>query len=192
MTVHVVGGIQLTGSLRGPWQASTTYQAYDVVIFNGGLYYAPASFTSGSTFDASWLPFVPQGELGYAQIVTSYTTPTPGVTPQDVTGLQVTVACTGRPIMVEAFAPQLGYSGTPSGTAFAVFSIFDVTGNVEVTRGVDGGPSTGVNEPARPAVRLTPAAGNRTFKAQAWSGAGLQAVVTAGTTFPAYLRVVEF
>lgn len=46
---------------RGDWAASTSYAKNDLVIYNGGLYRAPISFTSASSFvKANWIELVSQ------------------------------------------------------------------------------------------------------------------------------------
>lgn len=185
--------LSLSGQFQGNFQSGIQFKTGDVTVFNGQLYTCTTPHLStGSFVAANFTAVGAQGELAYAEITANFTAATSGLTLQDVTGLQVTAACTGRPIMVEAFAPQFGYSGTPSGSAFAIMSLFDVTGSIEVSRAIIGGPAGGVSNPVAPKRRLAPAAGNRTFKMQIEAAAGLTPQVLASTTFPAFLRVVEF
>jgi hypothetical protein len=63
------------GGLRGPWAANTAYSQFDQVTYNGVLYSALASFTSGTTFSGSNWALVPHGLP-----VIALTNSTPGAT----------------------------------------------------------------------------------------------------------------
>lgn len=184
------------GTFQGPFATTFPYSTSALVTFNGTLYSANSAFVSGASFDATkWTAIGAQGILGNTEITSGFTTPSAGVA-ADVTGLSVTVVHTGRPALVEAYAPQFSYSGTPSGSSFALMQIFDVTaGNVEIVRAIIGGPtpaSGGLANPTRPARRYQPVAGSRTYKVTLTGAAGLTAAITCGATFPAWIQVIEY
>ena len=122
-------------------------------------------------------------EIGYAQTTATFTTSSASYV--DVTGLQVTVTVTARPVKVIFDAVCSGNTGgQPIG-------ILIMEGGVQLQSCYASAPGANYLLPIHREVRLTPSPGAHTYKVVLCSGGGATSSIQAGPTFPAFIQVIE-
>ena len=127
-------------------------------------------------------------ELGYAEITSSFTQVAAATTDYDITGLSVTVTVGTRPILLEAYLPTVAHTVANSTVILRVYEGATLLQVVTEATPATGGALSGARI-AR--VRLAPSAGSHTYKAVIRTQTAGTITVTAGTTGPAFIRVVE-
>lgn len=121
-------------------------------------------------------------ELGYAQI-TSNATQT-GAGNNDVSGLSVSVTVGVRPILVR-FEASSAFNSSGSGiTIISIKESSTVLSTVSVS-------STTLALPVRREVRLAPSAGSHTYKINLQQFVSGNSTLSAGSTDPAFIQVIE-
>jgi hypothetical protein len=126
-------------------------------------------------------------ELGYAEITSSVTSTAAFASPDDVTGLTITINVGSRPFMLEAFCANLSNSGTGQ----SVIQLYDTTAAAGLTLGYNQA-GAGIGMTVVPKRRLNPAAGSRSYKLRvARLSANGTVTLFADAADPAFIRAVE-
>lgn len=129
---------------------------------------------------------VSAGELGYAEILSTFTTTAIYTSPADVTGLSITLTTTGRPFYVE-----MGGSATNGLTGVFVLPYLQEGTTVLASAGFRS-LATNDQRPVFASRRLSgPAGVTRTFKVTLSSFSAGTSQLIASATEPAWLRVRE-
>lgn len=123
-------------------------------------------------------------ELGYAEITSSYTQTGAGTS--DVTGLSVTVTVGARPIVV-SFNCQNVYNSAATGLT----AIYIKESTTTLQSATVYGSTVAIQIPVAASVRLAPSAGSHTYKISVQQLITGNSIVSAATTGPTSIQVVE-
>lgn len=131
---------------------------------------------------------LPPAVLGESTVTSTFSTSSS--TAVDITGTSTAVTIGTRKVIVEFYCSLCNLSVSLGSVEI---DLIDVTASAQVQRGIVTPPSLTQNGPALYVVsaQLSPAAGARTYKAQATVTGGGTVALTAGATFPMFLRVRE-
>lgn len=181
-------------NFRGAWAPNTDYVPYDVVTYGGRTYLAQAAFRSGAQFNvANWALLADKGnsEIAYAERKSNVLKADPVAnTSYDVTDLTLQVTGDGvRKIELEAFLPELAYSGAISDLRAWIMEGATLMQSVRKRAVV-----ANVGYDFNPKVILVPTAGVHTYKVVMRSSvgaAGQSLYVSADPTFPAWFQARE-
>lgn len=194
MTLH---GLNISGTHRGAWAASTAYNANDIVLYNGVLYTAKTAFTSGTTFNATnWNTGSPgpagaDGAAGVGGLVpgglAAITANVTGITTTivDVAGLSITVTGNSQRMMIEVWIG--GVQNSVAGSGVTIYITDDA--NTILSRGDLICPTAGSTfGPVIVKFPVPAFTGSKTFKVRGQAVTSGSVTLLAGGPRQAYIE----
>ena len=121
-------------------------------------------------------------ELGYAERTSTFTQT--GIGSSDVTSLTTTVTVGTRPILV-----KFGCGGLANSSASGIVQVFIKEGSTTLTTATISLSTVG--QAVFREVRLTPSAGSHTYKITLSQAVTGNSSITASSTDPSYIQVIE-
>lgn len=179
-----VAGARFVGATASGAPTAGTFGVGDYVVDQtGNMWVCTSAGTPGT-----WVSVGSGRELGYAEITSSFAKAAASATPEDVTGLSITITKGSRPVMLHAWCSH--FTGDTNLTQ-ATLQIADSTPTLLASSSIKLEQATNSNAHTEVWRRINSAAGTYTYKVRLNASAVGKPTLFASATAPAFIRAVE-